>query len=723
MRQYGMRRIGLASLLAAGLLTAPVYARAAGETLRLSGPPALQHRISIDARGPLALVEVTRELAAARGEQGGSEAIFDLALPDGAVLAEIEIKDGPRWRKIDGQGAMASSNAADLYRSEAMLRGASPGVEPFDDSALWRLRVARGRGKGPVTVRYRFAAGVPFSNGRHRLRFPPAFESMPAPAEVTLATRDAADIEIAGVRTKSSAGTGGGGASTIGRASTRAGWEVSWAPRDPSPSSDAPSLDARLSAVAVGGGETAVGYAIRSRPARSVAPPSSVLLLVDRSRSVGLPGLSAERDLARKLLEALPPTTRFDVLFFDRGAKRLFPMSRPATREAIDAFEAEMVPDRLQNGTDLVSGLHEAGALLRREPTGFGPRALLALITDGALPDRQDGTALDRALGKTPGLELAVAAFALRPPDDEPQSQAARRALQGFVGARGGVARELRTTDLDEAVRGTLAELGQGGDVQSIRLAAGGHEKLLAESLAPGTSVAGVVTLAAPPPRAIQVEATLRGHRLLAAAQRTPVGTRWLRPWSAAPSAPAGAPGAPMARLKVVPSMAVLIEPIVRVPPAVEPLVRGSMDRMVMRNVLSLAYMPRARACYLDRTAATRELRDLAGRVRMAIDVVRGEVERVSVESSTLNHADIERCLRDGAFAIDVPRAVRSDAPVTAILNLVFRPRTQDKRAASELGAVGDQIDLIIEEAQRRDDGAAEPRADLPQPPTLHPTR
>jgi len=178
-----------------------------------------------------------------------------------------------------------------------------------------------------------------------------------------------------------------------------------------------------------------------------------------------------------------------------------------------------------------------------------------------------------------------------------------------------------------------------------------------------------------------------------------------------------------MARLKVVPSMAVLIEPIVRVPPAVEPLVRGSMDRMVMRNVLSLAYMPRARACYLDRTAATRELRDLAGRVRMAIDVVRGEVERVSVESSTLNHADIERCLRDGAFAIDVPRAVRSDAPVTAILNLVFRPRTQDKRAASELGAVGDQIDLIIEEAQRRDDGAAEPRADLPQPPTLHPTR
>jgi len=166
-----------------------------------------------------------------------------------------------------------------------------------------------------------------------------------------------------------------------------------------------------------------------------------------------------------------------------------------------------------------------------------------------------------------------------------------------------------------------------------------------------------------------------------------------------------------------------LVEPIVRPAPAVEPLVRGSMDRMVMRNVLSLAYMPRARACYLDRTGATRELRDLSGRVRLAIDVVRGEVERAVVESSSLNHTEIERCLREGAFAIDVPRAVRSDAPVTAILNLVFRPRTQDKKSGPDLGAIGDQIDLIIEEAQRREDAANPPHADLPPTPSTYPTR
>ena len=60
--------------------------------------------------------------------------------------------------------------------------------------------------------------------------------------------------------------------------------------------------------------------------------------------------------------------------------------------------------------------------------------------------------------------------------------------------------------------------------------------------------------------------------------------------------------------------------------PAAAP-VQGVDGPDVMRNVLSLAYMPRARACYLTRTGATAALRDLTGRVRLAIDLVRGEVD------------------------------------------------------------------------------------------------
>jgi hypothetical protein len=129
--------------------------------------------------------------------------------------------------------------------------------------------------------------------------------------------------------------------------------------------------------------------------------------------------------------------------------------------------------------------------------------------------------------------------------------------------------------------------------------------------------------------------------------------------------------------------------------------------------------MPRARACYLNRTGKTAASRDLTGKVRLAIDVVRGEVERAAVESSTLNRPDVERCLREGAFEIEVPRVVRNDAPVTAILNLAFRPQTPERKPAENLGAVGDQIDLLIEEAQKRDERAeAAEKQDSPAAPS-----
>jgi len=65
---------------------------------------------------------------------------------------------------------------------------------------------------------------------------------------------------------------------------------------------------------------------------------------------------------------------------------------------------------------------------------------------------------------------------------------------------------------------------------------------------------------------------------------------------------------------------------------------------------------------------------------------------------------------------------------VTAILNLVFRPQTPEKKRGNDLGAVGDQIDLIIESAQRDEQAAAQveppPAAARPgKPPTNAPTR
>jgi hypothetical protein len=229
-----------------------------------------------------------------------------------------------------------------------------------------------------------------------------------------------------------------------------------------------------------------------------------------------------------------------------------------------------------------------------------------------------------------------------------------------------------------------------------------------------------VMSSAGRPPRSIEIEATSRGKRIVLPGRPVRVPAEWLRAWSATASR------SEKPRLLVSPGMLALVEPIVRPVPEPEPVVKGSMDRLVMRNVLSLAYMPRARACYLARTGVNAASRDLTGKVRLAIDVVRGEVERAAVESSTLNRADIELCLREGAFEIEVPRVVRSDAPVTAILNLVFRPQTPEKKHGEDLGAVGDQIDLIIDAAQKRDAQTAEappPSAQIPKAPTPAPTR
>ena len=675
-------------------------------------PPApASQKIAIDARGPLALVEVTRTVVPEPAEGGGgNEALLDLALPEASALVSVEVRDGGRWRSVDA-AVEGGARAAETYRAEGAARGVTPASEPYDESTTHRLRLLRSAGAGtpPFGVRYRFAVLPEAANGRLRVRFPAATERLPPAAEVALRLSGAVDADIAGVRVPLATGTD----TANGRASTRSAWEIFWTPREPSAPS-APLLEARLAVAPLGAHQSALAFLARRRPGPSSGPPGSVLFLVDRSRSVGLPGLSAERDLVRALIEALPPSTRFDTLFFDRGTKRLFPMLRPATREAIGTFEGEMVPDRMQNGTDLPGALREAGALLHREATTFGPRALLVLVTDGALGD-EDGAALDRALsstlGSSPGLDVAFAALTIRAVDDESAGARARDALRVLAAARGGVARELRANEIGDGVPAALADLQHGGDLGAVRLVADGVERRISESLAPGGLLAGVVPWKGRPPRAVRIEAVARGQRIAVAPVPSRLGPEWLRPWVAAAPGPAAASPNPT-RFLSVPSVVALVEPVLHPSTATaasETGVKGSMDRMVIRNVLSLAYMPRARACYLNRTAATPALRDLAGKVRLSIELARGEVGGVKIESSTLGNAEIERCLQESAFEIEVPRAARSDAPVTAVLNMVFRPRTSDKKADVDLGEIGNEIDLVIEEMHRRAAGAPTP--------------
>jgi hypothetical protein len=180
--------------------------------------------------------------------------------------------------------------------------------------------------------------------------------------------------------------------------------------------------------------------------------------------------------------------------------------------------------------------------------------------------------------------------------------------------------------------------------------------------------------------------------------------------------------GSSETRLLVGPGVAALVEPVVRPaasPTATDDRPRGYLERSVVRDALSLAFTPRARACYLNRSARTAADRDLSGRVRLALYLVRGEVGAARIETSTLAHPMIENCLREAAFALDVPRAYRNDDPVTAVLNLVFRPRTPERKSGITNTSLNAEIDLIVEAALKDSAGppAAPTSTPAPTPP------
>ncbi|HVV48275.1 MAG TPA: hypothetical protein VHO06_01330, partial [Polyangia bacterium] len=137
-------------------------------------PDVPTQKIAIDARGPVALVEVTRTVAPeppAEGAGHGSEALFDLALPDGSALVSLEVRDGARWRSVDP--AADGARAAGVYRAESAARGVTPASATYDDDATHRVRLLRSAGGGtaPFSLRYRFAVLPLPANGRLLVRF------------------------------------------------------------------------------------------------------------------------------------------------------------------------------------------------------------------------------------------------------------------------------------------------------------------------------------------------------------------------------------------------------------------------------------------------------------------------------------------------------------------------------------------------------------------------
>lgn len=622
------------------------------------------HEMDVRLEGPVALFDVRRALA-----PGKEERVLDLDLPAGATALDWEIEGAGSGRRLAASSADARARHARFLEQ----RGVRPSTARIDEGTAFRVRVAGGSADAPVRLRYRFTAPARCERGRFVVRMPPSLEEDPVAAHVTVrshAERPVA-LSIAGEPVRLTAGV------ARGRAPARAPWELGFAYR--------PHLRLGLQAAARRAGSVLAIGLCRAPSDEARPPPDEVLLLIDRSRSVGLGGMAAQRDLARAVIEALPPAVTFNAILFDRTAERLFPAARASTREALLALEEAASPAALRNGSDFAAALRAAAEA--RGP-GQGGRLRIVLLTDGAIPERQDADALARAAARLPqrGVELQV--VVVRAPGEDPPPPAAWEALASVAARFGGVLRQVGIGGAADTAR-SLA--GSAGDLFLLSAEAGSWRRTVAAAVLAGEGASAVWTL----PHAVPPVITLRG-RMDGADVRTELTVRAVRTLAPPADSPTVAPRAASPRTWALetPALAVLVEPGPPAPPADGPI-RGEQDRQVVRNALSLAYLPRARACYLNRPVKEPGDLNLRGRVRVELELERGEMLNAAIRSSTLGRREIESCLRDAAYSLDVPRPMYRDAPVVAALNLVFQPRSPPP-GGPDAGALFDRIDVLL---------------------------
>jgi hypothetical protein len=640
------------------------------------------HRVEVHIAGPLAMVEVWRSVQAGSKLDGSRQvaSFFDLALPAGAAPLDWELVGrGERIRLAAQPDVQVSAALAVALR----LRGLSLATSASDETAHHRVHLVPLSDRENAVLHYRYSAPVACKDGRLILRMPENLEDDPVPAEVTVTLAPLPDgLAIAEASLASQTAVIRPGSRRLvmrGNAPARAAWDIAWryaSGRGTLPGQALAAVARVVPRQTPNGRQRAVpGYAVvgafcRSDEAPVPRPPAQVVLLVDRSRSVGQGGLSAERALARALVEALPPSVAFNAILFGHEATPLFPLPRMPTREALDVLVDAADPNRLENGTDVVAALERARGLLAMSAAEGAGRNWVVLITDGALPRSQTSDRMQAALAGASEHGASVLILLVRQAGDDEVPEPALAEYTKFARRFGGLLRVVTPGNVADAARALVAAMAKGGDLLDVHV----QDAKVANVIEPGQGSTITFTRATRP-RRLRFYARVLDGEVVAQSSPSRVKQEWLDPLLNEPV------GRRLAWTGATSGMALAILPAApAAKSAADTTVRGRLDPLVLRNALSLAFMPRARACYLTRRAAKAGDAYLRGRMKLELTLERGELHDAVVRGSTLDNHSIEGCVRDAAWAVEYPRPEHRDAPTTANLNLVFQPRTPEER-------------------------------------------
>jgi hypothetical protein len=648
--------------------------------------PVERSETRVEIRGPVAHVTVDRVVSSRSlvSQPNRDFSIFDITIPQEARILSLKVTEptSPIRTPKGNVAATVVVPTRQLVVDPSIL--APLAKVPFDPSATLRLAFDNA---GPAlfwAITYSYTLPLTCRDGWWHLELPGAVDLAPIPGNFDLTLTMPSPLRLREVRIAGKPWLARGqsfhgqtelpGQLAVPLAfqlrpnsnTISAGWSMVAETED----SDLPSILA----------------VCRAPPASNASPPTVVVAVIDTSRSVGVTGLSLQREFAKSFLSALPGSTRFNVISFDSEVHRLFPFARLATKEAFGLLDQHLIPERLANGTSLPLALGTAAKEVEQEVRADAlSNPWVLLISDGSLP-QSTTTRQTQAAATGRVLNLPIASVVLRPENEDRSSEPALRILRNLAASGGGGFREVTPPALSDQARSLANGLLAGGDWFDVRR----EGALIAPALAPGTGT--VISLAGD-------GKPVRTPRSIGFRQRGILGSIPVRKISLpATWTRGGAVVSPKAASQIkLPSGRSVIVTALSMPPT-EDVARGELERSVLRNALSLSYLPRARACYLNRPASNARLRDLQGKVRLSLELERGEMLSSKVISTTLDNPDIEKCLLEATFALNIPRPLLRDAPVEAVLNLVFRPATTDSsnRGAADASLLDQELEVLL---------------------------